>query len=399
MKLICITGFTPTPENKRGISALIYWLIKERPKDVNIKLYTYNFNDISLQEINEIANRLSIEMHTIDIPCWYKRISKTSFCKILDLFLLKPLATYIKPNKVIINELGKSDAVWIYPYFFYNYAKCLPNKKFIVTGCDCLSNTCTVRLSDFFYMRKFVRGIRQIFVRRNCIRLEQDFNCPNITMHYVGMGDMMFYKRFYKADNAFFLLHPHYELKGKDIKFNKGKLDVLIAGEYNYYMISDADEMVEEMILHKDLPCLIKITFLGKGWEGIKDKLIKSGYECEHKIWVDNYAEEIIKHDVQVSPISHGTGTKGKVLDSIGNGLLTIGSKYALENICVRHKDSCLLYKYAAEIPSILRSVALNKERYEEIAKKGRNQIIKYHDPVRISNRFFGIIKRIIDVN
>lgn len=395
MKIACITGYTPTPENKRGISALIYWLIAERPKDVKIKLYTYNINNISDDEVKEIADRLKIDIYKLNIPYWYKKLNRSFFRKFLDLFLSKPLITYIKPCKGILPKLEESDYIWIYPYFFYNYSNLLPRKKFIVTGCDCLSNVCTARIGDLFYIRTFLRSIRQFIIRRNCISLEKDFNNSNITMHYVGMADMMFYKRLHNADNAFFLLHPHYELKEKRIKFHTDKLDVLIAGEYNHYMISDTDEMVDELIRLNDLQSRVRITFLGKGWENVKEKLIKYKYECEHKRWVDNYADEIIKHDVQITPISHGGGTKGKVLDSIGNGLLTIGSKYALENICVRNKESCILYNYASEIPSILRSISLNKEKYEEIAERGRRQIIKYHNPARISRRFFEIMKNI----
>ncbi|WP_294590501.1 hypothetical protein [uncultured Phocaeicola sp.] len=394
MNITCITGYTPTPENKRGISALIYWLINGRPEYVHIKLYTYNINDIPDNEIYEIANQLKIEIYKIDLPYWYKKINKSFLNKFTDLFQIRPLITYIRPDKKILKELEKSDAIWIYPYFFYNYAKLLPHKTFIITGCDCLSNVCTTRISDLFYLKKYFRGIRQFLIRYNCTKLEKEFNRPNITMHYVGMSDLMFYKRLHKADNAFFLLHPHYGLKNKDIRFNTDKLDILIAGEYNHYMICDTDEMVEEMIHLKDLQKLIKITFLGKNWEKVKETLVNAGYDCEHKKWVNNYAEEIIKHDVQISPISHGAGTKGKVLDSIGNGLLTIGSKYALENICVRHKESCILYKYASEIPAILRSIALNKERYENMAQKGRSQILKYHNPTRISKRFFEIISK-----
>lgn len=87
--------------------------------------------------------------------------------------------------------------------FFYNYSNLLPRKKFIVTGCDCLSNVCTARIGDLFYIRTFLRSIRQFIIRRNCISLEKDFNNSNITMHYVGMADMMFYKRLHNADNAF----------------------------------------------------------------------------------------------------------------------------------------------------------------------------------------------------
>lgn len=393
MKIACISAYTPTPENTRGISALIYWLIYARPKDVEISLYTYNLNRISSNEIDKISHELKIDIFKLNVPAWFNILRKPFISRYLDIFISRPLITYVKPNKSKLKDLMVSDYIWIYPYFFYKYAELFPDKKVIITGCDCLTNVCTARISDLFYIKKYFRGIRQFFVRWNCFKLEKQFNQPNILMHFVGLKDLMFYERLHNVENAFFLLHPHYMLKDKKIKFHSDKLYVLIAGEYNHYMVNDTDEMVNELIKLRDLQSLIKITFLGKGWSKVLEILKKYGYDCEYKTWVDNYVDEIIKHDVQVTPISHGGGTKGKVLDSIGNGLLTIGSEYALENICVRHNESCILYKYAREIPAILRSISLNKERYELMAKKGRDKVRKYHNPQRISERFFGIIK------
>ena len=55
------------------------------------------------------------------------------------------------------------------------------------------------------------------------------------------------------------------------------------------------------------------------------------GMKLYHIKFAPDYIEEICKHDIQVTPICIGTGTKGKVLDAIANGLLVIGSWYALE--------------------------------------------------------------------
>jgi hypothetical protein len=41
--------------------------------------------------------------------------------------------------------------------------------------------------------------------------------------------------------------------------------------------------------------------------------------------FVDVYLDEIIKYDIQLTTISVGTGTKGKVLDALANGLMVMG--------------------------------------------------------------------------
>lgn len=401
MNISVITAFTPTPENRGGISALIYSIISHRPKGIGIKVYSYNMNNIPLKEFEGLAKAMNVEMTEVKLPKWYRWISSKKWLVLpLSVVLKRPLVTYIVPDRKVIKGIMKyrSDLVWVYPYFFYNYAKCLPNMKFIVTGCDCISNVGCTRFSDVFYVGDFKRSLRLFFSHRNSINVEEDFKQDNIVMHYVGMKDCLFYKRLHHTDNAFFLLHPHYELKDKVIKFTEGKLSVLFAGRYNHYMECETNEFVASLRNCQQLRSLVKFAFLGKDWEPIVEKLQTLGYECSHKTWVDCYADELIKYDVQIAPISNGGGTKGKVLDSIGNGLLTIGSVYAFENICVRDKESCLLYKNANEIPYILMSIALHHDRYERMAENGRRQVRTYHNPQRISKRFFEIIMQDIKI-
>lgn len=396
MKVSVITAYTPTPENRGGISALIYSLLAFRPQDVDVKIYTYNMNHIPKEECEKIAKDLNAEIEPVSLPKWYNVISSIQVLVLLLSVLLKsPLITYVKPNKKIVSKIKNEngDFVWVYPYFFYRYAEKLPQKKFVVTGCDCISNVISSRFADVFYVSSFKRSLRLFFAQRNAFNVEENFKKENIRVHYVGMQDYVFFTKLHSADNAFFLLHPHYALENKVIQFNSKKIKVLFAGAYNHYMINETAEIVSELVRQTDLQSLLEISFLGKDWEPVVEKLKKSGYECNHVCWVENYARELVKYDVQVVPISNGGGTKGKVLDSIGNGLLTIGSYHALENICVRHMDSCIYYRYAYEVPGMLRSVALNRRKYEKIAEKGRSQVRKFHDPVRISRRFFSVMR------
>jgi hypothetical protein len=46
------------------------------------------------------------------------------------------------------------------------------------------------------------------------------------------------------------------------------------------------------------------------------EKLENKGFEVSHITFAPDYIEEICKHDIQLTPISIGTGTKGKVLDA-----------------------------------------------------------------------------------
>jgi len=86
MKVSIVTGFTPTEENKRGISGLIYSILKYRPKNVDVKIFTYNFNKIERTEMKELENELYADIIEIRKPKWVKGgevcqvFYKTSYC-------------------------------------------------------------------------------------------------------------------------------------------------------------------------------------------------------------------------------------------------------------------------------------------------------------------------------
>ena len=58
MKVVVVTGFTPTPENTRGISGLLYAILRYRPKNVEVKIFTFNNNRIEDGEIKNVSMRV-----------------------------------------------------------------------------------------------------------------------------------------------------------------------------------------------------------------------------------------------------------------------------------------------------------------------------------------------------
>ena len=134
-----------------------------------------------------------------------------------------------------------------------------------------------------------------------------------------------------------------------------------------------------------------EITFLGKGWERHAESLSDAGYDVKHITFAPNYIEEIVRHDIQLTPITIGTGTKGKVLDALANGVLVLGTPYALENIAVVHGKSCIQWDEAGEVPGILLDIVQNREKYEQIAAAGRDAVLKEHNPASIAKQLFEI--------
>ena len=169
---------------------------------------------------------------------------------------------------------------------------------------------------------------------------------------------------------------------------------MLIAGQHDLYMQQDADEMITQLSKENNVSALkehYQFTFLGKGWEQHAITLRNVGYDVCHIKFAPNYIEEIKKYDIQITPISIGTGTKGKVLDAFANGLLVIGSWYALENISVKKNISCLQYNDTKEIITILKDIYSNQACYEDIAREGRRVILEHHSGLSIAQQLFSL--------
>ncbi len=393
MKVVVVTGFTPTPENTRGISGLLYAMLRYRPKNVEVKIFTFNINKIEDGDIKEISRSLSSDIVTFQAPRW-TRLFNNVWMGRFNKFCMKRSLDYYVITKEHLRQIRneKADWVWIYPYFYYRLAKLMPDQKCVVTGCDCEALIQTRALGTKHVLRSS-KVLRHHYLRlKRGLRFESEWNQPNLKVHFVGEEDKNFYERIYGYRNAFFIRHPHYSLMDKEINFSKPKLKVIMTGGYDIYTEDDVDLMLPNLIKHnQELHEHFEFTILGKTWEPVKRKLEEIGFECQYKTWVDDYAEELIQHDIQLAPISYGTGTKGKVLSALANGLLVVGSKYALENIVVKNNESCVQYQNASDVAEILLSIAQTKSTYEQMAKEGREQVRRYHHPEVVSKQFFEI--------
>lgn len=395
MNILSVTMFTPTPENYNGISGLIYHLLIKKPKWVNITLYSYNANKVDIGTIKSISKILGIDIKLLHMPKGFRIINfllrKTRFDWLLPLQTL----SYIPIPKQVKNEIQKNkyDVIWLYPYFFHRWMKKFPEQKFVLTGCDS-GVLFTKRCFEDDYFKKNKKRLanlkRQYY---KAIKTEQGFNIPNAKIHFVGQADLTIYSHLNNAENGFYSPHPHYQISYKEISFHYPKLKVLWAGKNDYYMLTKGHELLLAFLrFSKSLNEMIEITFLGKGWENYQQQLYKYGYEVKCITWVEDYIKEIIKYDIQVVPISLGTGTKGKVLDAMANGLLCIGTHYALENIS-SHLEGCLEYDNAEDVCRILIDIYANREKYEQIARNGQEKVIKEHDPELCSKHFFSHFK------
>lgn len=404
MKICLITLFTPTSENRMGPSALIYFLIRDRRPDINISIFTFNINKRSIEEIKTIEKDLNVIIHVLPQPLWYRFITsphhKMTFVRV---FLKLPLFSYIRVTNKICKKIKAEtpDLMWWYTSDIFRVPKPLRDYNHIVSGPDCLSFAQFRLLRVPSIYNSPIKFWGHCKLLSGVLRLERQYQTHKTLMHVVGMEDLHLLREINPHVNAMFLFHPHYYLASHvSIDFNKPKLRLLLAGKRHRVNEQDTLGFVKVLCSHSDkLFSKYSITFLGEGWDEEVKTLMKAGYDCVALHWVNNYIETISQYDIQISLISSGAGTKGKVLDAFANGLLVIGSDISLENIAVRHNDSCLRYRRVEDIAVMLSLIYRNPKRYEAIAYKGMNQVRIYHSPQRISKRFFALIEKFYKEN
>lgn len=417
MRIALITTMTPASENIRGTSALPYHLIKggsptpslpkgEGDSEVNNEFVVYSFNNngLSDEKIAEVEKELNVKIHKVPLPKWFTFVFKFHLL-FIRLFLKYPIHHYVKLPTKYVEEIKakKPDVVWVYGAEWSKVVNQFEGFKRIHTLPDSEALYYYRMIGERFVTHDWKKFWRCMFMYPKFLALERTYSTdPSIHYHLVGEEDVKFLKKMNPGIQAHFIRHPHYEIKSPTPSLPEGeggfhspKIKVLIAGRYDLYMKQDADLLSSQFTVHSSqLSENYVITFLGKGWEKHVETLREAGYEVNHIKFAPDYIEEICKHDIQITPISIGTGTKGKVLDALANGLLVIGTPYALENIAVEHGESCIEYHKPQEVIDTLMDIPLHREKYETMAAAGCTAILKNHKRSLIFQELFSLFEK-----
>lgn len=397
MKLTLISLSTPTFNNYRAASALPYHLISSVKKSfsASVEVYSYNINELNIAQVEQVEKELNITIHLLDKPKWLKMMMKLHLV-FLRVFLKYPLYSYCRLPQKHIDSIKSthSDIIWIYGEELADHSKYFPDSKCIVTMPD----------SESLY---YYRMLRQPWVTMNLLQimkysfaywqykgLESHIRKENVIYHFVGNEDADFFKSMNGQANSLFMRHPLYAYNSeKTIKFHQPKIKLLFTGRYDFYCQHGSDDFLSELAKNCNiLSSYFEITFLGKGWRVWNEKLHEVGFQSQHISFAPDYIAELQNHDIQVNAIDVGTGTKGKVLDGIANGLLIIGTPYALENISVKNGESCVMVSNGIDFIQSLYVIKNNVSLYENIAKKGQEKVLLEHNTKDIAKNLFGII-------
>lgn len=399
MRITTISILTPYKENYHGTSALPYHLMVHRPKDVDIEIYSFNNNNLPAAKIKEVEEELRVKIHLVPLPRWYKLVFALHLL-FIRLFLKYPLHHYITMPKKYVESIKsrKPDGIWIYGEEMSKVASQFKDYKRLHTLPDSEALYYYRMLGTRFVMNDWKKYWRCAFMYPKFRHMERDLDrSETIHYHLVGEADAQFLREMAPGIQVHFIRHPHYEVyqHNNDRHFHT-PIRLLIAGQYNFYMKQDADDIFKTLynVNQRDKEVLInnyEVTFLGHGWEQIVTNMKDAGWEAKQISFAPDYIEEVVKHDVQLVPISIGTGTKGKVLDALANGLLAIGSKFAMENIAVENDKSCIIYNNSEDVIRILLTIINDRQKFEHIASAGRKSVLYEHDRERVSALMFSV--------
>lgn len=392
-RISLITLHTPTIENINGASALPYHLISSRPKDIDVLVYSFNVNRISTIQIEVIEKKLGVKISILPLNLGYRLLS-TKYLSWTRMFMRFPLLHGLKLSKAIKEKIiESSNYVWIYGEDISHFAKLFSIKvKCVVTTPDCealyYSRVISMpsKAKDFFSIARYAKAYSQY------INLARSLPTENVCYHLVGLADTDFLRLLKPNINATFIPHPHYDGNiHRHIQFHKPKIKLLISGRYDFYCKDNVDKAIRTISMSHKLSHQYTITFQGKGWDGCAELLTSKGFDVHMVGYVESYKEELCKHDILLSSVTVGTGTKGKVLDAFINGLLVIGTPYSIENINVADKRDFFFYNDGDGLVDILSYIPHHIKECEQIAYNGRDAVVKHHSIEDISTKFYRI--------
>lgn len=396
MKIVLITPITPYKENVRGVSALPYHLLIHRQQGdekIDIEIFSFNINRLSKEQISETEGDLNVRIHLLKERQWMRWMFLSRLHPLVRVLMSRPFSSYVRLRQKELDQIQAChpDGIWIYGEEYAPLLKQFSNIRRVLLGPDSEALYYYRLLGQRFIFKDTWNLFRKFLMYPKYLKNEREFLVDRSVFYcVVGEADAHFLQKVNPAIQVKFLRHPHYDVSlSKEIKFHT-PIRLLIAGQNNFYMQQGVEDWIPKMIsVHSELKPYYAITFLGRGWEQAVQKLSDVGYKVSHIPFAPDYTEEVQRHDIQLTPITVGTGTKGKVLDALANGLLVVGTEYALENISVKNGISCLQYETPNEIPALLKDIISKPAYYEQIAIVGRQRVLQDHSRRLISKDFF----------
>lgn len=393
MKVSVISAFPPSKDNLGAPTALPYQILEYAPDNVDIELFYYPGSEKYRSTISRDINNLQLK-RVEEIPFKNIFMQKYSFHRAKRRGLPWGVGRY-PVDKATVKMINNSnpDYVWIYPHWLIDWIPHIACNKIIVTGPDSavLHYERAIRFGKW---NSYDDVFQKLYSLKENTILEKKYGTMPVKLHLVGKEDVKKYISLtHRTDQAFFIPHPYYDYVPikTSIADTKGKMRIVISGGGDTVYVGDhLSRIVRELIREvQDLLPYYEFLFLGKGYDDYILDLQSVGFSVNQENWVDDFANEIAKCQIQLFPIAVGTGTKGKVLHALASGLLGIGSEFAFENVEGVPGEDYILYNKPEEITYYLKDIITNRQKYDAIAHNGSQKVRVKHSPRLICKLFW----------
>ncbi len=104
--------------------------------------------------------------------------------------------------------------------------------------------------------------------------------------------------------------------------------------------------------------------------------------------YVENLAQELCQHSVFLAPITHGTGIKTKVLDSLGHRVAVVTTPKGIEGIGVRHEAHCLIGDSPMELALQVKRLMDDPQFGEAMSQRGAEYVREHFSLPVIAQRW-----------
>jgi glycosyltransferase involved in cell wall biosynthesis len=393
-----LTAWPPSRDNKGWPTALPWYLLAHPPEDVDVHLFYFRGDEKLRGQWARDVEALKLASVTELEPFWsrwehwsgrWRRHSRRGLPIQMDWFP-------VRKKTIEAITAKRPDVAWLYPHWLTPWVPHFPAKRVIVTGPDSGVLHCerAIRQGTWRTVDEVEREVRSL---SEYTKLERELISTGALVHVVGREDARRYNDLAAGrEVARFITHPHFEYRPATRRLDevKGKLRVFFNGNAtSVYMGDHAVRIAAALEEHSaSLAPRLAIDFVGKNWEAIVSSLAKAGYETTHRNWVDDFAATIAEYDIAICPYAVGAGTKGKVLQLMATGVLTIGTKIAFENICAEAGKDYVAYERPEDVVGVLGAILKDRKRYAEVASGGAEAVRENHSPVATAGQFWEVV-------
>ncbi len=395
VSLLCL--FEPAPENRGGPASLPYWLLRTAPAHLtfDVLFMTAEPPWEREQAFRAALGGLALRHVTVlPVPPRWRRVLGGLRAQISG--LPRACGTRHLSSKALRQvQAARPDIVWVYPNYWQHCIAKLPRMFSVLMGPDSESLWVErAHAAGTAHGKSPVSSIASAQrLDRLCVRLAR-------RVHVVGEEDRAQLERFAEhPGHVFYAPHPHPPLGALRESMDQaaaqaGKLRVLLTGggdaagrlytgQYLPRAIAALAAAAETLRDH------LTIRFIGRGYEALAQVLRQASIEVDLETWVDNYSEALAACHVHVFPIQVGSGTKGKVLQSMGTGLLAVGTAVAMENIAAEAGRDYLLLSDPEQLPSLLQTILGDPQAAAAIARAGQAAVLRFHSPAYAGEMFW----------